>query len=342
MNLLVFGGTSFVGRAIAEEAISRGHGVTVFNRGIHQAPAGATQLTGDRLATDGYIELKGKTFDAVLDTWQLDPIAVERAVAVLRGKVGRYVYVSTISVYDDAKLGETERLNENSPVLDPTQEGILKYSANKRGAELALLSAGSDFPVLIARPGLILGPGEGPMRLPWWLQRLQRGGKTLAPGPEDRGLQYVDSRDLAAFLLDGVEHKLEGVFNTISEPGHSTMSELLETANGIVGGGAELVWKSPAEILEAGIKPWSELPIWLPPSPDADFVYNSDTSKAYGAGLRVRPMAETIRDTWAWLTSGDGVPSNDKPVEGSAARLDPEKEDKFLRGEALNKSDTAK
>ncbi len=156
--------------------------MTILNRGTHPAPSGTIQLTGDRLAPDGHAALVGKRFDAVLDTWQSDPIAVERALAVLRGNIGHYAYVSTISVYDDSQLADGQQLTEESPLVDLAKEGLLKYCADKRGAELALLEASPPIPLLIARPGLILGPEEGPMRLPWWLERLQRGGADARPG----------------------------------------------------------------------------------------------------------------------------------------------------------------
>ncbi|KAH8891121.1 putative NAD-dependent epimerase/dehydratase [Thozetella sp. PMI_491] len=304
MHLLILGGTSFVGRAITNESVLRGHRVTVFNRGTRPCPPGAAQLTGDRLAHDGHAALAGKKFDAVIDTWQFDAIAIERALAILKGNVKHYTYVSTISVYYDAERAEGEKLSERSPVVDPSQPGLIKYCVDKRRSELALLNE-TDLgaPLLIARPGLIFGPGDSEPRLPWWLWRLERGDKTLAPGPKDLGLRYVDSRDLASFLIDGAERQLEGIFNVIGQERQTTMGELLETANEIIGKHAELVWKTPEEIMGAGIKPWDELPIWIPGGKEYEFVHNGDTSKAYAAGLRVRPIRDTLKDTWDWLLS---------------------------------------
>ena len=164
------------------------------------------------------------------------------------------------------------------------------------------------------------------MRLPWWLWRLERGGRTLAPGPRELQLAYVDSRDLAIFVLDGVERGLGGIFNTISQPGHTTMEELLEVAKDVVRADAELVWKSPEEILAAGIGPWRELPIWISPGGNQNLTYQGDASKAYNAGLRVRPTADTVKDTWQWLLSGEDVPAKENLQVG----LDPEKEARFL------------
>jgi 2'-hydroxyisoflavone reductase len=331
MHILVLGGTSFVGRAVVAEALSRGHAVTVFNRGSHPTPHGAAQLIGDRLEPDGHAALKGQTFDAVLDTWQLDPVAVERALAVLKGNVGHYGYISSISVYDMDQLADGSRVDEASPTVDPKQPGLHEYMACKRGSELAALDAG--IPLLIARAGLILGPHEVPTnRLPWWLWRLKKGGKTLAPGPMELGLQYIDVDDLAGFMVSGAESKLEGIFNTISEPGHTTMGELLTTANVATGGLAQLVWKTPEEILAAGIRPWTELPIWLAPGKETDAMLNIDTTKAHGAGLRVRSVGVTIRNTWDWLVSGEDVP----PPDSIKVGLDPKKEAALLDDIATN------
>lgn len=319
---MILGGTKFVGRAAAIEAIARGHDVTTFNRGTSSTPRGAKAIVGDRLAPDAYKALEGLSFDSVLDTWSQGPEAVRTAVEVLVGRVSHYVYISTISVYDDSRAQPP--LSEESPVIDP-EKSDFTYGKEKRGGELAAEKAG--VPVMIARPGLILGPHEDiDARLPWWLGRLHRGGRTLGPGPRDNGLQYIDVRDLAFFVIDAAEKQLGGVYNVINEPAHTTIGELLDFANTTTGGHAELVWKDPETILSAGIAPWTELPCWLPPGPDHDFTSNCSVQKAFAAGLRARPMQETVADTWSWLQSEDEVP----PTHGKLG-LDPEKEAAVLR-----------
>ncbi|KAH8901078.1 NAD-dependent epimerase/dehydratase [Thozetella sp. PMI_491] len=323
MDVLVLGGTQFVGLAVVHEALARGHRVSVLNRGHLPTPPGVTQLIGDRLQEGGLDVLKGKAYDAVVDTWSTDPIAVKRAVEVLRGNVKHYTYISSISVYDERSLPNGHTLTEDSPVVDPANPETHPYSADKRGAELVLLEAGPELQLQIARPGLILGPGEGPMRLPWWLWRLQRGGRTLGPGPKDLALRYVDSRDLANFVIDGFEKKRVGIYNTVSKPAVTTMSELLDIANAVTGGKAEFIWKTPEEILDAKIQEWVELPIWLAPGGASyKFAYQGDSSKAFDAGLRVRSAEDTVKDTWEWLESGKNVPSKDSLQVG----LSPEKE----------------
>ena len=323
MRLLVLGGTGFVGRAVVTEALTRGHHVTVLNRGHHPPPAGVTALTGDRTTPGGLDALTGHTFDAAVDTWSAAPRVVRDAARALDGRAGHYTYISSRSVYLPAG---PEPLTEAGPVCDgdPDAGGDVPYGEAKRGAELA---ADREFggPVLHARAGLILGPHEDIGRLPWWLHRLRHGGPALAPGPRDLPLQLIDARDLAAFVLDAAAAGLHGAYNTVSPPGHTTTGEILELANEVTGGHAELRWTGPEAILAAGIEPWTELPLWLPPgTEDYHLIHRGDVSKALGAGLRCRPVRDTVADTWAWLTSlpGPAPQRADRPAVG----LDPAKE----------------
>ena len=326
MKLLLLGGTGFVGRAVVDEARTRGHHITLFNRGHQPPPPGTTTLTGDRNAPGGLAALAGGTWDAVIDTWSGRPTAVRDAARALNGQARHYTYVSSRSVY----AGTTPR-NEQAPVVDasPDSDDDTNYAAAKRGAELA---AEQNFTgtVLHARAGLILGPHENIGRLPWWLNRLARGGPTLAPGPRDLGVQYIDARDLAAWLLDTAEQGHTGAYNVVSPPGHTTMGELLDTANSLTGGHAELRWSEPQAILDAGIEPWMDLPIWLAPGDDHDFMHDGDVTKALRTGLKNRPVAETIADTWAWLQAIGGTAP--QRADRTPVGLPPEKEAAFLAG----------
>lgn len=324
MRILILGGTKFVGRALIDEALARGHEVTIFNRGTKPTPSGVTAITGDRLDQEGrgHAVLEGLKFDAVIDTWAGDPAAVSSAVAVLRGNVGFYAYVSSISVYDIGPAGAPP-ITEDTTLLD-ADTSEFKYGVDKLRGELAAQSAG--VPCLVARAGLIIGPYERvPGRLPWWLNRLHRGGPTLAPGPRELQLQFIDVRDLTTFILDAAEKKAPGVFNIVSHPRHVTMGQFLDAANEVAGGKAELRWTEPDKVLAAGIAPWSELPFWIPPSDKNGSVYSAQVHKAVGAGLRIRPAEETIRDTWAWMHD-PAQAALDTDAPHPSIGLDPEKE----------------
>ncbi|MEU4200664.1 NAD-dependent epimerase/dehydratase family protein [Streptomyces sp. NPDC045470] len=327
MKLLILGGTEFVGRAVTEAALARGWQVTVFHRGQHEAPPGASVVRGDRTDPATLTALADGTWDAVVDTWAWAPTAVRDAARLLAGRAGRYVYVSTGSVYrHPAGPGHTEA----SPLVDGSPDAdAVAYAEDKRGGELAALAAFGDDRTVLARAGLILGPWENIGRLPWWLTRIARGGPVLAPGPRDLGLQYIDVRDLAEWVLHAAETGLSGPYNLISEPGHTTMGELLAACVEVTGSDAELRWTGPEELLAAGLAPWTELPLWLPPGELYDAIHRGDATKAHAAGLRCRPAAETVADTWTWLRKLDGPPPL-RPRQ--PVGLAPEKEEAFLRG----------
>ncbi|WP_161165815.1 SDR family oxidoreductase [Streptomyces sp. SID5910] len=328
MRLLVLGGTEFVGRAVVEAALGRGWEVTVFHRGRHAPPPGVRSLHGDRTDPDGLATLAEGTWDAVVDTWSAVPSAVRDSARLLAGRAGRYVYVSSCSVYAWAPPAGYA---EDAPLVEgaAADAGQSDYARDKRGAELAVLDAfGADRSVLV-RSGLILGPYENIGRLPWWLNRVARGGPVLAPGPRDLPLQYIDVRDLADWTLGAVEQELSGPFNLASAPGHTTMGALLDACVGVTGAAAELRWTDPGTVLDAGVQPWTQLPVWVPPGSDLhDALHTADVSRALATGLRCRPVAETVADTWTWLRDiGGTAPQRpDRPPVG----LDPETETKVL------------
>ncbi len=301
MRLLVLGGTHFVGRALVAKAQNRGHEVTTLNRGRTGTDVdGVEALHADR-SDCGQLaqQLGGRSWDAVLDTWSGAPAVVAASATLLAGRAGHFGYVSSASVYRwPIPLGA----DESAPTVeaDPDLDSDADYAVCKRGAELAVLRSFPDR-ALLARAGLILGPYEDVGRLPWWLIRLARGGRVVAPGPPPRPLQLIDARDLADWMIRGAERGLSGAYNTVSPPGHTTMGELLTLANHIVGARAELVWAPPEVIDAAGVRPWTELPIWVPPTGELAALHDADTSAAADEGLRCRPVADTIFDTWQWL-----------------------------------------
>ncbi len=311
MRLLVLGGTRFVGRAVVEEALARGWEVEAVHRGVTGAlPEGARSLTADRTDRAGLEAALGDGhWDAVLDTWAKEPRVARTAAEVLRGRADRAAYVSSRSVYAAMDAGR----GEDAPVVDGDPDADARdYAADKRGGELAWLGAFPD--VLLLRAGMILGPHEDVARLPWWLDRISRGGRVVAPGRPERGLQYVDVRDLAGFALDGLEQGLTGPYDITSMPAHCSTLELLEACVEATGSDAELVWVDEADLEAAGAQPWTQLPCWVPEQGELAGVMAGDASRARDAGLVVRPVEETVADTWAWVQEA-GVPKGRPGME---------------------------
>ncbi|MFD7435603.1 NAD-dependent epimerase/dehydratase family protein [Streptomyces sp. NPDC059861] len=339
MRLLILGGTEFAGRAVVEAALGRGWDVTVFHRGRHAAPPGVREVLGDRTAPqgpDGPGGLGGLAdgdWDAVVDTWSAAPRAVRDSARLLRGRAGRYVYVSSCSVYAWAPpAGYTE----DAPLVEGAEAGAdhTDYARDKRGGELAVVESFGAERSLLVRAGLLLGPYENVGRLPWWLTRIARGGPVLAPGPRELPVQFVDVRDLAEWILDGVEGERCGPYNLTGPRGHTTMGELLDACVRVTGAAAELRWTAPEVVLGAGIEPWSGLPVWVPPGSELhDALHSADVSRALAAGLRCRPAGETVTDTWRWLRQIGGTAPHrpDRPPVG----LDPETERKVLAGDGV-------
>jgi nucleoside-diphosphate-sugar epimerase len=308
MRVLVLGGTHHVGRAAVEAALARGDDVTTLTRGIsgHAVPGVDARYADRRDPAAVATALAGDTWDAVVDTWSFEPAAVRDSARLLSGRAAHYTYVSSRSVYVwPPALG----LDESAPVVDadPDSADAGDYAAAKRGAEIAVTRefAGD---VLLARAGLVLGPYEVVGRLPWWLNRIAAGGRVPAPGPRDRPLQYVDGRDLAAWCLDAGRSGVAGAFNAVSEPGHTTIGALLDECVEVTRVAAELVWVTPDAIEAVGVSGWTDLPIWVPPTGELAGLHDCDVTAAASAGLRCRPMPDTVADTWAWLQR-EGTPT---------------------------------
>jgi 2'-hydroxyisoflavone reductase len=318
MKLLVLGGTEFVGRALVEEGLARGWQVTTLNRGSHAADPRVESIVADRRL--GLDLLDARHWDVVADTWSWEPSTVRDSARFIH--TDRYVYISSRSVHSwPQPAGATEQ----APTVEASADEQVydDYARAKRGAELAVLDAFGDRAVL-ARAGLILGPWENIGRLPYWLTRVARGGDILAPGPAEQSFQYVDARDLAAFSLDAAP----GAYSVVSEPGVTTLGELLTIAHEVTGGRGTLRWADPVALVDAGVEPWTDLPIWLPAGEDHDTMHEADVTRAIAAGLRIRPLAETVTDTWSWLRSIGGVAPQrpDRPVLG----LSPERERELI------------
>lgn len=310
MKLLVLGGTRFLGRHLVDLALQRGHAVTLLHRG---ANAGLFPQADHRIADrNGELAtaLAGGPWDAAIDTSAYVPRQVRSAAAVLAGRVGQYQLVSTISVYaEDAPAP----LSEDSPravLADPATEAVTgeTYGGLKALCEDAAWQGFGDAGCLVVRPGLIVGPHDPTGRFSWWVRRLlreqARGGEVLAPGDPAAPVQFIDARDLAAWMLDRAEAGGGGAFNLTGPVGGGTMGALLDGTRAALAPAARLRWIDEATLLAAGVKPWMELPLWLPAAQAT--LHRTAIDRAVACGLRTRPLAETLRDTAAWLATLPG------------------------------------
>lgn len=314
MNVLVVGGTGFLGGAVVNAAIAAGHAVTIFTRGQTtntQSTAEIAVLTGDRHRDLSGI--KGRVFDLVVDTCAFAPDAVSSLLDALSPAIGRYALVSSSSAYADFS---TPGISEDTPLGSATLEQLelarslppekrssaasygMAYGPLKRECELAAIERLGDR-VTIHRAGLLVGAGDYTDRLTFWLRRVDQGGPTAAPGSPDRLVQLIDVRDAAQFIIETGVAGLGGAFNLTGRP--LSMSSLLDSCRRVANSDARFVWCSDEEILAAGLEPWSEVPLWLPYSDEAfRYFLELDVEKAFAHGLNVRPLDDTLGDTLAW------------------------------------------
>jgi 2'-hydroxyisoflavone reductase len=304
VQLLVLGGTRFLGRALVEDALARGHEVTLFNRGRTNPELfpEAERVRGDR--TEDLSALDGREWDAVLDVATFLPRVVVRSVEALRGRVGRYVYVSSVSVYADQSTPPVE----GASVLqleDPDDERIESYGALKAACERIVNDAFGEAATIV-RPGLIVGPHDPTDRFTYWPARVAEGGDVLAPGSPDDPVQFVDVRDLASWILDLTGRGVGGVFNATGE--WMSFERLLDECRAVSGSDARFTWVPSDRLLEAGVEEWMGVPLWIA-SPGWGAANRVVVTRAIEHGLRFRPLAETIRDTLAWNAEREWPPA---------------------------------
>jgi nucleoside-diphosphate-sugar epimerase len=292
MRLLVLGGTIFLGRHVTAEALRRGHEVTVFHRGRHGADLfpDAEHVLGDR--GGDLAALRRRAWDAAIDTSGYEPADVARSSAL---DLGHLVFVSTCNVYPGWPV---EVVDEDTPVWTEGDDYGPKKAACERAAQAAMPGG-----VASVRAGLLCGPHDNIFRLPWWVRRIAAGGDVVAPGDPERTVQLIDARDLAAWMLDLAEQRVAGTFNGTAPAGRTTMRDVLEAAVAATGSSAQLHWVPDDVLLAQEAEPWDELPLWIPASSGAG-TWAVGTERAQAAGLRCRPVADTIADTWAWLREG--------------------------------------
>jgi len=292
LRFLFLGGTSFLGRAAVEAAVERGHEVTLFTRGQTNRKLfpEAEKVHGDR-ATD---PLPRGEWDALIDTSGYVPATVRRSAEALDGSVGRYLFVSTISVYRDFSAGPSE----DSPLEelgglpdDQLLEDYSNYGALKALSEDVVAELYGDR-ALIVRPGLIVGPHDPTGRFTYWPHRFGRGGEVVVPAPAEERVQFIDARDLGAWLVELCERAGSGTFNAV-QPGVS-WAELAKECMHL--GEGEPVWIDEGFLLNQGIGEWMELPMWIG-TPGQKGIHRADVSRALRAGLAFRPLEDTLRAT---------------------------------------------
>lgn len=307
MKLLLLGGTKFLGYHLVRSAMRAGHEVTLFNRGLSAAagdvPAGVQTLIGDR--DGGLSALAGQKWDVVIDTSGYVPRIVRQSAELLRDAVDRYIFISSVSVYAHLdRPGVDERgAVLQLPVGEADSEDVpLHYGALKAACEAALESL-LPARTLVVRPGLIVGPQDPTDRFTYWPSRIRRGGETLAPGRPDAGVQFIDARDLADWIVRLAERRAVGIYNAVGSSDRLDMRGFLETSLRTLNPDAHLTWLSDDFLLEREAGPWIELPLWLPAqgaTASLAHMMSADGSAAFAAGLTCRPLAQTLRDTANW------------------------------------------
>ncbi len=295
MDLLVLGGTRFVGRHLVGVALDRGHRVTLFNRG-HSAPDLFPEVETSRGDRDGDLSvLRGRKWDAVVDTCGYVPRVVRASAELLADAVDRYVFVSSISVYDESLPPGAD---ESAPVAVLDDESVEEVTGETYGALKALCEQAAEeiLPgrVISVRPGLIVGPHDPTGRFAYWPRRAARGGEALAPGRPERPVQFVDARDLALWILAMAERGEAGAYNAIGPKSELTMDHLLEACANAAGSDVSFAWVDDAFLEERTVEPFTELPLWLPEENAS--LLAVDNSRAVAAGLEFRPVEETVRD----------------------------------------------
>jgi 2'-hydroxyisoflavone reductase len=313
LRILILGGTGFTGPHQVRYALARGHKLTLFNRG--RRPKEWTdkveELVGDR-DTGNLDALKGREWDVCIDNPTSLPFWVRDAGQVLKGKVGQYVFISTLSVYaSDADPGADETAAvaqyKGADAMKETMETLRANVGALYGPLKALSEKESEkwFPGIttIIRPTLIVGPGDESDRFTYWPVRLDRGGDVLAPGDGTDPVQYIDARDLAEWTVRMVEARTLGVFNAAGPRTPETMAEMLYGIRGATTAGARLHWVPTKFLEEQKVQAWSDMPVWIPSGPETAGASRRSIARALAAGLTFRPLAQTTMDTLAWFKS---------------------------------------
>ncbi|WBO90417.1 SDR family oxidoreductase [Bacillus tropicus] len=319
MRILILGGTRFLGRAFVEEALQRGHEVTLFNRGTNKEifPE-VEQLIGDR--NGDVLSLENRKWDVVVDTCGFSPHHIRNVGEVLKDNIEHYLFISSLSVYKDwipydikedyilqpEPTEEQIKAVENGEISPYEHYGTLKVLCEKEAEKY--------WPgrVLLVRAGLLSGMFDYTDRLPYWIQRVAKGGEVLVPGRKERPVQIVDIKDVANWGLNMAENNKAGIFNVTGPNDELTMEELLNTCKKVTNSDAEFIWVDESFMKEQKIEPWTEMPLWIPET----FPLEGETKPWKGGfsisiesavkeGLTFRRLEHTVTDVYKWMKSVD-------------------------------------
>jgi 2'-hydroxyisoflavone reductase len=305
-TLLVLGGTGFLGPAMVEVALARGIRVTLFNRGKTNADLfpELEKLYGDRdpKVGDGLKALEGdRKWDFVVDTSSYFPRLTQAVCELLKGRIRRYAFISTVSVYPDLSLIGLDETAETATLEDPSTEdldngsyGGLKVLCEK-AAEAALPGQ-----VLFLRPGLIVGPRDSTDRFSYWPVRIDAGGEVLVPGDGQDPVQWIDVRDLAEFTIDSLLAERTGTYNMVGPSYGATMADLAHGCRAVSTSGARFTYVPAERCAELGLNPWGELPVWSPRGTDLAGINVVSAAKAIAGGFKSRSLADTAAATLAY------------------------------------------
>jgi 2'-hydroxyisoflavone reductase len=301
LNILILGGTGFIGPHLVQYAMDRGHRITLFNRGrtnTHLFPD-AEKLVGDR--NDDLSALEGRTWDVVIDNSGYTPQQVELSVGLLKEACDQYLFTSTRSVYTDYT---SDVMDEDAPV-GPTHLPESEwdgYGPNKVLSERIVQDA-FGARTLIARPPVIVGPGDRSDRFTYWVDRIDDGGDILVQGMPTDPIQFVDVRDLSEFYIHLVENSIAGIFNTEGPGSPLNTAGLIHGIKAVTSTPSTFTWVDWDFLIDAGETPQGSLPFWQPPRGRYLNYGYMDNSRAIANGMTFRPLAVIAKDTLDWHRS---------------------------------------
>lgn len=356
-TLLILGGTGFMGPVVQEAALSRGYAVTVFNRGRSEerrkqagrpsaVSDGVTVLYGNRdpektadadndeskgekkdpNSPKGLTQLEGKKFDAVVDTSGYFPRMARASARLLAPNIKQYLFISTVSVYKDGSTPGADTSAELGTIPDPTVEtfgaSFENYGPCKALCEKEVLAA-LPGRATIVRPGFIVGRRDTSGRFLYWPARAERGGEMLAPGAPTDPIQLIDVRDLAEWCITLIENQTMDTFDAISPSPGLTCGTMLEACVKASANSPRLTWVPADFLVKNGLTPGGDLPIWLPPTGESAGFHTRNVAKSMKAGLKIRDINDTVKDTLAWYHS---LPQDMQPKVVGGLRSEKEQE----------------